>query len=112
VEEAFAAIKVLDAFDCMILDVRLGQEIASDIAGSLVRREVRFVVCSGYDIRLPGMNIPVLSKPYTLRELGKGADGSPSTVRINTVAATHIGALNRQSPARSDPRPDFFAFFP
>jgi CheY-like chemotaxis protein len=71
VEEAFTAIKELNAFDCVILDVRLGPEITSNIAGHLVRREVPFIVCSGYDIRLPGMNIPVLSKPHTLGELGK-----------------------------------------
>jgi CheY-like chemotaxis protein len=71
VEEAHAAIKEPVAFDCVILDVRLGPEITSNIAGDLVRREVPLVVCSGYDIRLPGMNIPVLSKPHTLGELRK-----------------------------------------
>jgi CheY-like chemotaxis protein len=71
VEEAFAAIKEPVAFDCVILDVRLGPEITSNIAGHLVRREIPFIVCSGYDIRLPWMNIPVLSKPHTLGELAK-----------------------------------------
>jgi CheY-like chemotaxis protein len=70
VEEAFAAIKEPVVFDCVILDVRLGPEITCNIAGDLVRREVPLIVCSGYDIRLPGMNIPVLSKPHTLGELG------------------------------------------
>jgi CheY-like chemotaxis protein len=67
VEEAFTAIKELNAFDCVILDVRLGPEITSNIAGCLIQSEVPFIIC----IRLPGMNIPVLSKPHTLGELGK-----------------------------------------
>ena len=58
-------------FDCVMLDVRLGAEISSDIASKLLKTNVPFIICSGYDIKLPGMNIPVLDKPYTVEGLGK-----------------------------------------
>ena len=57
--------------DCVMLDVRLGAELSSDIAAKLLNKDVPFIICSGYDIKLPGMNIPVLDKPYTVNALGK-----------------------------------------
>ena len=57
--------------DCVMLDVRLGAELSSDIATKLLKKDVPFIICSGYDIKLPGMNIPVLDKPYTVDALGK-----------------------------------------
>lgn len=56
--------------DCVMLDVRLGAELSSDIATKLLNKDVPFIICSGYDIKLPGMNIPVLDKPYTVNALG------------------------------------------
>jgi CheY-like chemotaxis protein len=58
-------------FDCVMLDVRLGAELSSDIATKLLKKDVPFIICSGYDIKLPGMNIPVLDKPYTVEALGR-----------------------------------------
>ena len=52
-------------------NVRLGAELSSDIATQLLKKEVPFIICSGYDIKLPGMNIPVLDKPYTVDGLAK-----------------------------------------
>ncbi len=57
--------------DCVMLDVRLGAELSSEIATKLLKKDVPFIICSGYDIKLPGMNIPVLDKPYTVDALGK-----------------------------------------
>ncbi len=71
VDGALAALENGGPFDCVMLDVRLGAELSSDIATKLMRKEVPFIICSGYDIKLPGMNIPVLDKPYTLDALGK-----------------------------------------
>lgn len=56
--------------DCVMLDVRLGAELSSDIATKLLNKDVPFIICSGYGINLPGMNIPVLDKPYTVNALG------------------------------------------
>ncbi len=70
VEAAAAAIEHNGAFDCVMLDVRLGPEISGDIAGELIKKSLPFIICSGYDIRLPGMNIPVVDKPYSVETLG------------------------------------------
>jgi len=69
VDEALAAIDNPHSFDCVILDVRLGQEIAGDIAGKLISKNIPFIVCSGYSISPPGANIPVVTKPYSLESL-------------------------------------------
>jgi CheY-like chemotaxis protein len=74
VDEALAAIESARLLDCVMLDVRLGPELSSDIATHLLKKGVPFIICSGYDIRLPGMNIPVVDKPYTLDALGKALD--------------------------------------
>jgi CheY-like chemotaxis protein len=71
VDAALAAIENGGAIDCVMLDVRLGAEFSSDIATALLKKNVPFVVCSGYSIKLPGMNIPVVDKPYTAEILGK-----------------------------------------
>ncbi len=71
VDGALAALGDGVSFDCVMLDVRLGAELSSDIATNLMKKDVPFIICSGYDIKLPGMNIPVLDKPYTLEALGK-----------------------------------------
>ncbi len=71
VDGALATLESSEPFDCVMLDVRLGTELSSDIAADLLKREVPFIICSGYDIKLPGMNIPVLDKPYTVDGLGK-----------------------------------------
>lgn len=65
VDDALAAIEHGRAIDCAMLDVRLGSELSSEIATALRKKDVPFVVCSGYSITLPGMNIPVVDKPYT-----------------------------------------------
>jgi CheY-like chemotaxis protein len=70
VEAALAAIDRKGPFDCVMLDVRLGHEISSDIATYLIKKDLPFIICSGYDIKLPGMNIPVVDKPYTAEALG------------------------------------------
>lgn len=59
------------SLDCVMLDVRLGAELSSEIATKLRKKDVPFIICSGYDIKLPGMNIPVLDKPYTVDALAK-----------------------------------------
>jgi CheY-like chemotaxis protein len=69
VDEALAAINSPHSFDCVILDVRLGQEIAGDIAGKLISKNIPFIVCSGYSISAPGPNIPVVAKPYSPESL-------------------------------------------
>ncbi len=71
VDGALATLESGEAFDCVMLDVRLGAELSSVIASDLLKKEVPFIICSGYDIKLPGMNIPVLDKPYTVDSLGK-----------------------------------------
>ena len=71
VDGALARLEKGGPFDCVMLDVRLGAELSSDIATNLLKKEVPFIICSGYDIKLPGMNIPVLDKPYTVDALGK-----------------------------------------
>ena len=71
VDAALAAIESAGSLDCVMLDVRLGAEISSDIATHLLKKGVPFIICSGYDIILPGMNIPVVDKPYTVETLGK-----------------------------------------
>ncbi len=71
VDAALAAIETGAAIDCVMLDVRLGSELSSEIATALRKKDVPFVVCSGYDITLPGMNIPVVDKPYTTEILGR-----------------------------------------
>ncbi len=71
VDGALARIESSEPFDCVMLDVRLGAELSSDIATQLLKKEVPFIICSGYDIKLPGMNIPVLDKPYTVDGLAK-----------------------------------------
>ncbi len=71
VEAALAALESAQLFDCVMLDVRLGGELSSDIASHLIKKGTPFIICSGYDIKLPGMNIPVVDKPYTLQTLGK-----------------------------------------
>ena len=70
VDEALAAINEPDSFDCVILDVRLGQEIAGDIAGKLIAKNIPFIICSGYSISPPAANIPVVPKPYSTESLG------------------------------------------
>jgi hypothetical protein len=62
IEAALAIIEKPDAFDCTILDVRLGIEFSHEVASALIARELPFIVCSGYDIKLPGMNIPTLAR--------------------------------------------------
>jgi len=71
VDGALATLENGKPFDCVMLDVRLGGELSSDIATKLLKKDVPFIICSGYDIKLPGMNIPVLDKPYTVNALGK-----------------------------------------
>jgi CheY-like chemotaxis protein len=71
VDGALATLENSGPFDCVMLDVRLGSELSSDIASKLLKTNVPFIICSGYDIKLPGMNIPVLDKPYTVEGLGK-----------------------------------------
>ena len=71
VDGALATLENGGPFDCVMLDVRLGAELSSDIASKLLKTNVPFIICSGYDIKLPGMNIPVLDKPYTVEGLGK-----------------------------------------
>jgi CheY-like chemotaxis protein len=69
VDKAIAAITGKRDFDCVMLDVRLGEEFSSGIATLLIKNNLPFIVCSGYDIKLPGMNIPVVDKPYTVEAL-------------------------------------------
>jgi CheY-like chemotaxis protein len=71
VDGALATLENGGPFDCVMLDVRLGAELSSDIASKLLKTSIPFIICSGYDIKLPGMNIPVLDKPYTVEGLGK-----------------------------------------
>ena len=71
VDGALATLENDGTFDCVMLDVRLGAELSSDIATKLLKKDVPFIICSGYDIKLPGMNIPVLDKPYTVEALGR-----------------------------------------
>jgi CheY-like chemotaxis protein len=71
VETAMAALQSGERLDCVMLDVRLGHELSSDIATHLIKTDTPFIICSGYDIKLPGMNIPVVDKPYTIDTLGK-----------------------------------------
>ncbi len=71
VDGALATLENGGPFDCVMLDVRLGAELSSDIASKLLKTNIPFFICSGYDIKLPGMNIPVLDKPYTVEGLGK-----------------------------------------
>ena len=71
VDGALATLEMDGSCDCVMLDVRLGAELSSDIATKLLNKDVPFFICSGYDIKLPGMNIPVLDKPYTVEGLGK-----------------------------------------
>jgi DNA-binding NtrC family response regulator len=70
VEEARTAIAEEEPLDCVLLDVRLGHELSSEIASELLKRGLPFVISSGYGIKLPGMNIPVLDKPYSTETLG------------------------------------------
>jgi hypothetical protein len=62
-------------------DVRLGHEIAGDVAGKLIARDIPFVVCSGYDLTLQGLNIPVVRKPYTTDALAQALGTAMSSVR-------------------------------
>ena len=71
VDAALEAIDNAGPIDCVMLDVRLGPELSSSIATQLLKKSVPFIVCSGYGIKLPGMNIPVVDKPYTVEALGK-----------------------------------------
>ncbi len=89
VDAALAALSNGAAIDCVMLDVRLGPEFSSDIATALLKKDVPFVVCSGYSIKLPGMNIPVVDKPYTIEILGK---------------ALSQALLNRPNGAKQPPR--------
>jgi CheY-like chemotaxis protein len=71
VDNALAAILGDRDFDCVMLDVRLGQELSNGVAALLLKENLPFIICSGYGIKLPGMNIPVVDKPYTLETLGE-----------------------------------------
>jgi CheY-like chemotaxis protein len=74
VEAALSALNGGGSLDCVMLDVRLGHDISSDIATHLIKTDTPFIICSGYDIKLPGMNIPVVDKPYTIATLGKALE--------------------------------------
>ncbi|MBT3070788.1 response regulator [Rhodomicrobium sp. Az07] len=71
VDQALAEINRKQPLDCVMLDVRLGRELSSDIATYLLQQNLPFIICSGYDIKLPGMNIPVVDKPYTVAALAQ-----------------------------------------
>jgi len=71
VDQALEEINSDKQMDCVMLDVRLGTELSSDIATYLLQLNRPFIICSGYDIKLPGMNIPVVDKPYTVAALAK-----------------------------------------
>ncbi len=81
VDAALKAIAQAQALDCVMLDVRLGAELSSDIATELIKRDVPFIICSGYDIKLPGLNIPVVDKPYTIQTLGNALSQALSRPR-------------------------------
>jgi len=70
VAEALEAVGRAESLDCVMLDVRLGQDLSSEIATELIKKDVPFIICSGYDIKLPGLDIPVVDKPYTIQILG------------------------------------------
>jgi DNA-binding NtrC family response regulator len=70
VESGVAAIKNSASFDCVMLDVRLGEQLSSEIAMELIKENVPFIICSGYSIRLAGLGIPIVDKPYTAERLG------------------------------------------
>jgi CheY-like chemotaxis protein len=64
VEAALAAIDGPGKIDCATLDVRLEDGISGHVAGTLLTKEIPFVICSAYRISLPGLDsIPVLEKP-------------------------------------------------
>jgi CheY-like chemotaxis protein len=71
VKAALSAIDSNEPLDCVMLDVRLGHELSTDIASKLMKKDIPFIICSGYDIKLPGMNIPVVDKPYTTEALAQ-----------------------------------------
>ncbi|ADP69434.1 response regulator receiver [Rhodomicrobium vannielii ATCC 17100] len=71
VDQALHEINNEKQLDCVMLDVRLGRELSSDIATYLLQQNLPFIICSGYDIKLPGMNIPVVDKPYTVAALAQ-----------------------------------------
>ncbi len=79
VETALSAIENAGAIDCVMLDVRLGPELSSDIATQLLKKDIPFIICSGYDIKLPGMNIPVVDKPYTMEALSSALQQALAT---------------------------------
>jgi CheY-like chemotaxis protein len=84
VDEASCAIGAKGPFDCVILDVRLGRELSSGIATRLMKEKVPFIVCSGYDIQLPGMSIPVVDKPYTVETLGWALQVALSKAKVHS----------------------------
>ncbi len=68
-EGAYAAIEDVSEIDCVMLDVRLGNDLSSEIATRLFNNKVPFIVCSGYQIRCPDLNVPVVDKPFTVEVL-------------------------------------------
>ena len=71
VEAALAVLESSQPLDCVILDVRLGRELSSDIASHLLKKGIPFIICSGYNIKLPGMDIPVVDSPTPFKPLEK-----------------------------------------
>lgn len=86
IEEA-ASIIAGEPLDFAIIDANLRGHSSSELAQSLVERQVPFCVCTGYrvdDIRLAFGDIPVVQKPVRERALAaildmaaQGAAASP-----------------------------------
>jgi DNA-binding NtrC family response regulator len=59
-------------FDCVLLDVRLGNELTVEAADVLLERSVPFAFVTGYtDVAEPRhAAVPVLNKPFSMNQLG------------------------------------------
>jgi len=69
-KDAKSAIRTIRNIDCVMLDVMLQDNVASDIAALLIENGTPFVVCSGNGIALSNFpDIPVVAKPYTPPQL-------------------------------------------
>jgi CheY-like chemotaxis protein len=82
VNAALEKINGSDDIDCATLDVRLDNEIASDVAGALIAKEIPFIVCSAYDIWLRDFKqIPIVGKPYTKEQFRAGLERALGVAR-------------------------------
>lgn len=68
--EAGMAIAETEQIDAAVLDVNLGDCASTDIADILAKREIPFILATGYGSGTGNTHgVPVLQKPYLLADL-------------------------------------------